>query len=532
MFFIEFCFFLTPKAICAFGTADPDMLAVLELSSPKGSGFKATPVWFERQGLKNPKAKAFMAVFLNEPGFDLDRNMELKAAHKTIKLSSNRLSADGAKFGEKAKENALNHLLYGVAAGDLPQPSPDLAVALHGRMAGRNQMRGDFEYSAINIGSAMVVNGQDAGLVGGWHLACRESTSEPALLCVGPASAAPVELFLKSVPRSDLERFKPKYPVTSKDGFCGILPLGGSSPGPIFVVGLLKRPGRCHRVAIKAEVVEPVVMTTRIQKLQKLMGSVHASERLDTLVSTDGMTIGLQSEAIRPVGDSATTLLILVHDAPDTDLREILRICSARLPGPKILHVLRNSPSSKLRAALTGALRDAPEHWIEMLEPADNQDEVALTRGAEIVCFAQSSTLLQFDGVETALSDLRAKRVAASLILHDEMVNLSEAAPAKLDAVTNLVNPNFPLFAVFNGDVFREVNEKIPNGFASLDGRLRAVLCMLLKAELARFAFDRSLSFFQGEAEVPPEQAAELRRAAASDAPLLRKVGRTGAMLS
>ena len=120
-------------------------------------------------------------------------------------------------------------------------------------------------------------------------------------------------------------------------------------------------------------------------------------------------------------------LLVLDHDLPDADLRDVLRRVGLRLDRPLELFLLRPGLTRSLAAAVEGAQRDLPQGLVLRGTGMALDREAPM---AELALYGRSSTLFQLDE-DARVFDATLRRQPVQLSILDPIFAVAGGDPGQ-----------------------------------------------------------------------------------------------------
>lgn len=415
-----------------------------------------------------------------------------------IEIQPDRLAEDATRLVEIGVDEVFFALLRLIAQRRVVLADRRMAGEIYGRLRLAPSAGRETENRILGIDSCqMAPSGQ--GAVIGWYLSARVSPEPICALAIADGSVVPVDILSGSMARSDLSAYAPRFRFSGSDGFCGgwrfpgkvdgaarlllMLPDESFGPGVMVAVDTVPAADLARHVTQAALGIEDMADRGRLRRA--MLPAALPTPRMD--MEDSGTAEPGEAEQGETELGRGDTLLILDHDLPDCDLRDVLRRIGPHLTGPLSLHLLRPRLTPVLQNAVEGAAREmaAGLHLrgasLAIARPGDSPARVV---------FARSSTLFQFDP-EPIFTSTR-----PIVTLLDPIGTILAAPQATAD---RFARDLLPFVLSVPGALFHALLDQVPAIFLTEEARVRLLAETLILEGQAVLTRVDCHSFFEGK---------------------------------
>ncbi|MFD1911347.1 hypothetical protein [Halodurantibacterium flavum] len=491
---LDFCFLDADERVIATGWGYERDLE-LELHGDGGAVQPISVIRHARQDLRTSEPLGWVAIFrlpVPEEVTDEPGTMFVKLGSDFREVSAVQLFEDEERLVDIGVDEVFFTYLRLIAARGIATPSGKIVQMMRRRMRARLQPPGEKMDLALSVDRCLVAP-QGQGVVLGWYLPGSAPTEAAVALAMDEVQLAPVMLLPGSLPRADLQPYSGRYRFTGRDGYCGAFsfaaPVEGAvqvvflpqSEDPSFAIGAAAEPGGAGAVA--RTTIEASMGLSDAEARQRLRSALLPPHR-----GWDERAVLRSIEARAPATASDDPVLLIVdHDLPDPDLRDVLRNLLSQLQGRVALHLLRDGLTPVLDQAALGAAHEAGEG---RLSPATAALSIQRQPAREVI-FARSSALFQI-----GLPD-HGGEGAGALSVVDPIGALIDARG--VDLLGRFDRDVLPFVARLDGEVFFRLLDLAPRGYLTEEARVRALLLMLAQRSAIEVRRADLPSYFVGK---------------------------------
>ncbi|MFT4012591.1 MAG: hypothetical protein QM682_04130 [Paracoccus sp. (in: a-proteobacteria)] len=342
-----------------------------------------------RRDLRTAERFGVLAVF-DLAGLDMAGNatVHVKSGHEFIEIQPERLVTDQLRLVEIGVDELFFAWLRLLAQGALRPPLGEAALAAVARLRFAPLLNSESDEFGLGMDRCLI-DPAGQGLVSGWFMPAVPQTQPLVALALDDAQICRVELFPGALPRADLAPYAPRYRFTGDDGYAGAFALPQEPRGPVRVLFML--PGQENAAGVLAPTVQtpPDDFAAELCQVQLDLPDMALKTRLRAAML--GPMPAWQPPVKPQRARNGPVLLLLDHDLPDNDLRDVLRRVGQRLARPVELLLLRDRLSRELAEAVEGAARELPAglrlHGVAMALPKTGPLPETLLFGRSSVLF-------------------------------------------------------------------------------------------------------------------------------------------------
>ncbi|MGA0617009.1 hypothetical protein [Paracoccus sp. KR1-242] len=447
-----------------------------------------------RRDLRSAEPMGVIALFdlsALPGGFAADRcTIHLADQQGFSEIHGQRLGEDARRLVEIGVDEVFFALLRVIAGRHLRIDDPQVGREIATRLRSSSSVARESENHVLAVDSCRgTASGQ--GAIIGWFMPAGASPDQLCALAVENEMVVPVDLMPGAMARPDLAGYASRYRFTGRDGYGGGWRFPRPPSGPVRL--LLMVPGEhfLPGVIVDVEPAEAADLAQQVTTMSLGIDDMEARSKLRRAmlpVALPDPTPHVGDQAIVSMGDE--TLLVLDHDLPDHDLRDVLRRIGPHVPGKLRLHLLRQRISPAMQNGIEGAARETARDIV--------LDAAALTLGlpgampARVV-FARSAALFQFPAAQ-----LFAPQPAGPVVLLlDPIGTVMDAPPAQAD---RFARDLLPFALSMEGPTFFLMLAQTPQCFLTFEARVRLLVEQLVARNGATLRRVDACRYFEGKA--------------------------------
>ncbi|WP_018000914.1 hypothetical protein [Paracoccus sp. N5] len=449
-----------------------------------------------RRDLRTAERFGVLAVF-DLAGVDMAGNatVHVKSGQEFTEIQPERLVTDQQRLVEIGVDEVFFAWLRLLAAGELTMPTGEVAQAAVARLRFAPLLPREGDEFGLGVDRCLT-DPAGQGLVSGWFLPAMGQVQPLTALALDDQQLCRVRLFAGALPRTDLEPYGGRYLFTGSDGYAGAFLMPQPVRGQVQVLFVI--PGQENAAGVQAPAGPrpPTDFAAELCQVQlDLPDPAHKTGLRAAMLPP--MPAWQPPAAAAPWPRSGPVLLLLDHDLPDIDLRDVLRRTGQRLGRPVELFLLRDRLGSVLVEAIEGATRELPQG----LRLAGSGMALDLQAALpETLLFGRSSTLFQIEAGAGVFA-----RGTAQMPFH--LTLLDPIGAIGRDGGTPTGDPA----ARFQRDLLpfalsgptaslKPMLARAPQAFLTQEARLRHIAERLLRADLAGAEILGGTPYFAGRA--------------------------------
>ncbi|MFJ1293635.1 hypothetical protein ACEPPZ_16415 [Paracoccus yeei] len=470
---MDFCF-ADARAILVLAGWSADPWLDLELHAEDARLSPVLVTRHARRDLRTAEPMGYLAVF-DLGGLDLPGNaaIHLRTGHEFTELSPERLVTDELRLIEVGVDEVFFAWLRLVGQGTLNAPKGETAQAVMTRLRFAPLLARESDDFGLGTDRCLVGEAGQ-GLVSGWIMPAQGQTEALTALAMDDRQLCRVELMPGALPRADLQPYATRYRFSGTDGFCGSFLLAEPASGPVRVLFLIPGQHAAAGVLVAAEPTPAAALAVQTCQVQLELPDPTRQTRLRRAM-LEPLPAWQPPSGVAPVR-AGRVLLVLDHDLPDADLRDVLRRVGLRLDRPLELFLLRPGLTRPLAAAVEGAQRDLPQGLVLRGTGMALDREAPM---AELALYGRSSTLFQLDE-DARVFDATLRRQPVQLSILDPIFAVAGGDPGQRFLRDQLA---FALSAPTA--LLRPLLAQAPRAYLTEEARLRDIARHLLGAGAA-----------------------------------------------
>lgn len=346
-----------------------------------------------RRDLRTAERFGVLAVF-DLTGVDMagSATVHVKSGQEFSEIQPERLVTDQLRLVEIGVDELFFAWLRLLAAGGIPVPTGEIAQAAVVRLRFAPLLPREGDEFGLGVDRCLT-DRAGQGLISGWFLPAMGQPESLTALALDDRQLCRVALFPGALPRLDLEPYGSRYLFTGSDGYAGAFLLPQPAQGQVQVLFMI--PGQENATGVLAPTGPRPAADFAAELCQVQLDLPDPAQKT-------GLRAAMlpPMPAWQPPASSVSwprggpVLLLLDHDLPDSDLRDVLRRVGQRLGRPVELFLLRDRLGSALVEAIEGAARELPQGL--RLRGSDMALDLNATP-PETLLFGRSSTLFQLE---------------------------------------------------------------------------------------------------------------------------------------
>lgn len=449
-----------------------------------------------RRDLRTAERFGVLAVF-DLTGINMAGNatVHVKSGHEFTEIQAERLVTDQQRLVEIGVDELFFAWLRLLATGQLTLPTGEVAKAAVARLRFSPLLPRESDEFGMGVDHCLT-DPAGRGLVSGWFLSAMGQVEPLAALALDDQQLCRVALFAGALPRTDLEPYSDRYQFTGSDGYAGTFLMPQPTRGQMHVLFII--PGQEQAAGVLAPVgPQPSTeLATELCQVQlDMLDPAHKTGLRAAMLPP--MPTWQPPPAAGPLPRSGSVLLLLDHDLPDIDLRDVLRRTGQRLARPVELFLLRDRIGSALVEAIEGAVRELSQ-GLRLAGSGMALDLQATL--PETLVFGRSSTLFQIDTCADVFASGSAQ-MSFHLTLLDPIGAIGRDGRAAVGDPTARFQRDLLPFALSGPtSSLKSMLARAPQAFLTQEAQLRYIAERLLYADLVCTEILGDTPYFAGRA--------------------------------